>query len=162
MGFPCEELRAHREALGLSQAEAAAAVHIPLSFIDAIELGEWHKLPPLTYSVSFLRSYCECLGLEPERYATALRAMLRPANTQRIITMKGTRPQLQLAGAPAWVADLAAWAAVIGVFAGAWLAYTLVVRPDARMMNEGVKAEHREMTLPPAPGELDSAPGRRR
>ena len=59
-----EVLRATRLRLGIDLGAVAATLHIRVSFLEAIESGNYDALPGGTYAVGFIRSYGEQLGLD--------------------------------------------------------------------------------------------------
>lgn len=73
---PCvgERLRATREALGLETAEVASLLKLSKHQIDALEAGDWSKLPGHTFVRGFVRNYARVLKLD----AAELLADLEP------------------------------------------------------------------------------------
>lgn len=61
-----EMLREARQARGLDIAQVAAETRIPQRHLQAIENGEYERLPSRTYAIGFSRSYARLLGLEEE------------------------------------------------------------------------------------------------
>lgn len=57
-------LRAAREAQGLSLAEIAARTRVPLRHLEAIEVGDFSRLPSATYAVGFVRGYARAIGAD--------------------------------------------------------------------------------------------------
>ncbi len=73
-GLPINaRLQAAREAKGLSLDDVATRTRVPIRHLENIERAEWNALPALTYSVGFVRSYGNAVGLD----GTALGAELR-------------------------------------------------------------------------------------
>lgn len=68
------ELKAAREAAGLSYADITNALHIQTPYLSAIENLKVDDLPSLGYVLGFIRTYAKHLGIEPkeavERYKT--------------------------------------------------------------------------------------------
>ena len=58
-----ERLRIAREAKKLSLDDVARQTRIPVRHLEHIERGEWEALPAITYSVGFVRSYGNAVGL---------------------------------------------------------------------------------------------------
>jgi len=142
--FPGEELRARREQLGLTIYEAFRKTHVPSAYIEVLERGDVQALPAPCYAVGFLKSYCEFLGLESERYVDSFRACFRPS-VVRFIARKGYvyRP-------PAWLHDLATWAVVMALLVLGWVTYTVVLRPEAQIPDKRVDASTVGIQPPPA------------
>ncbi|MCX6782416.1 MAG: helix-turn-helix domain-containing protein [Candidatus Levybacteria bacterium] len=63
-----ERLREKRQKKGLSINDAADATKIRVSFISAIERGEYKKLPSGAYIQGFVKNYIEFLGLPKKEY----------------------------------------------------------------------------------------------
>ena len=62
------QLRAAREHLGITVSAAAAATHLKLLVIDAMERDDYRKLIAPPYAKGFYRMYCGYLGLDPEPF----------------------------------------------------------------------------------------------
>lgn len=66
-----EKLREERLKKHLTLEEASKATKIKVSFLLAIEKGEYKKLPPATYAQGFVRNYAAFLGM-PEQEILAV------------------------------------------------------------------------------------------
>ena len=95
-----ERLRAVREGAGLGIEDISARTKIKGSFLQAIERGEFERLPGEFFTRAFLRTYARELGLSPDRIVAeydAERAPLEP-----VAEVVGTRvPGARDAGRPA-------------------------------------------------------------
>lgn len=60
-------LRYTRERYHQSLSDVENALHIRAFMLQAIENGQYETLPGRTYTVGFIRTYAEYLGLNPER-----------------------------------------------------------------------------------------------
>jgi cytoskeletal protein RodZ len=69
-------LRAAREERGLSLDDIAAKTRIPVRHLNAIEQSDWDSLPAITYSVGFVRSYANVVGLNGTQLGQELREQL--------------------------------------------------------------------------------------
>lgn len=128
--FPGHELRARREELGFSSEDIYRRIRVPAQFVESIEAGAVHNLPAACYSVGFLKTYCQLLDVEPNRFVDTYQACIRPSTGfLRRSTPNDTR---KVAPTPRWVGDAMAWAAVCAVIALSWFTYTVVVRPNAQ------------------------------
>ncbi len=78
-----ERLRAAREAQGRDLDEIATITRIPLRHLRAIETGDHADLPATPYSVGFVRTYAQAIGLEAGRLAQDFRAELGAAPVAR-------------------------------------------------------------------------------
>ncbi|MBP2291834.1 helix-turn-helix domain-containing protein [Azospirillum rugosum] len=65
-----DTLRETRESLGYDLREVATMLRIRYPYLQAIESGRFDELPGAAYAAGFLRSYAECLGLDPEAIIT--------------------------------------------------------------------------------------------
>lgn len=131
-----DELRDRRRLLGLSPQEAYKKFRVPLSFILALEEGQLEALPPPVYTRGFLRTYCEGLGLAPEPRLDLLDDALHGRRRFRMPFL-GRRDVPR----PAWMDDVAMWAAICGVVVFGWIAYSLVMKPGTHMHNDRVQAD---------------------
>ena len=71
-----ERLRQAREAKGLSLDEIAGQTRIPVRHLQHIESGDWEALPATTYSIGFVRSYANIVGLDGPALGAELRQQL--------------------------------------------------------------------------------------
>lgn len=69
-----QQLRAAREAKGLSIEDVASSTRIPTRHLQSLEASEWDKLPAATYSVGFAKNYAAAVGLDRAVVADQLRA----------------------------------------------------------------------------------------
>jgi cytoskeletal protein RodZ len=116
-----------RESMGLSLLDVYNHIFVPVEYLRAIEQGHLDALPIPTYTIGFLHTYCQFLGLDPEPFVDQYRACLRPrtANRFRPQTLHPPKPH------PRWASDLITWAAVCGLLLLGWLSYTVLVQPAA-------------------------------
>jgi hypothetical protein len=68
-------LRQAREALGMTLDQVQEKTKIQKSFLIAIENGEFHKLPSPFYVRTYLRSYANCVKVEPHHILRQYRKM---------------------------------------------------------------------------------------
>ena len=101
------QLRAAREAKGLTLEQVAAETRIPQRHLLAMEADDFGKLPGRTYAVGFARTYAKALGLDHDDVAARVRLEL---DAQR---EEGYRPASFEPGDPARVPSRA-----LGWFAG--------------------------------------------
>lgn len=74
-------LKAAREARGLSLDEVATKTRVPIRHLHHIDNGDWESLPAITYSVGFVRSYANAVGLDGTRMGQETRELLGGAQT---------------------------------------------------------------------------------
>ena len=59
-----QELKAAREASGLSLADIFLRTRISVAYLQAIENNEFHLLPTSTYAKNFIKTYARALGID--------------------------------------------------------------------------------------------------
>lgn len=74
-------LKAAREERGFSLDDIATKTRIPLRHLHAIENGDWESLPAITYSVGFVRSYANVVGLNGTQMGQEVREQLGGGQT---------------------------------------------------------------------------------
>lgn len=68
------DLRAARDAAGLSLAEVASRTRVPQRYLEAIERGDYAALPSPTYAVGFAKAYARAIGADEVAVANDVRA----------------------------------------------------------------------------------------
>ena len=144
--FPGADLRTRREELGLSVRDILEKTNIPAQTIHAIEKGDPEELPSPCYMVGFVRSYCEMLGLDAERYIDDYRSCVKPLQRYQL-----RREPADGATTPTWAANAATWAAICAVIALSWFSYSMLVRPNEERGVEAGTPSIDELTMPDAP-----------
>lgn len=106
-----ERLRAAREAKRISLDEIASQTRIPVRHLQHIENGDWEALPASTYSIGFVRSYGNAVGLDGPALGAELRQQLGG------VRKTGPMPEYYEPADPARVPPrwLAISAAIVGV-----------------------------------------------
>jgi cytoskeletal protein RodZ len=160
--FPGGALRKRRESLGLSIDDVFRKTRIPSSYLEALEGGVVDTLPSTCYAVGFLKSYCQFLGMDSERYVDSFRGALAGSPRRSTGFLGGNRfwgrshasgpPELQK---PGLLSDVVTWAAICAILALTWAAYTVTVRPKAEVTDGRVQAGTVEMKVPPLPPDPD-------
>jgi cytoskeletal protein RodZ len=69
-----QQLRAAREERGLSLEDLAAQTRIPQRHLENLEVSQWDKLPAVTYTIGFAKSYASAVGLDRTEIGDRLRA----------------------------------------------------------------------------------------
>lgn len=77
-----QQLRAAREAKGLSAGEIAKALKLSPSQVEALEADDWARLPCNTIIRGFVRNYARLLKLDPDALMTSLDRMNLPNLTE--------------------------------------------------------------------------------
>lgn len=123
-------LAAERERQGLSRADVAQRVHMSVSQIEALETGDYGRLPRGTFLRGFVRNYAKALGMDPEA-PTRLLAETAPRDPRPGIVVKSQNIRFdpigeRLSNPYVKAAVIAAVALVLGFFAMYWW---LFIRP---------------------------------
>lgn len=111
------DLKAAREAQGLSLADIADRTRIPSRHLSAIETGDYGKLPAATYSAGFVRTYARLVGLDSADLSQRFRAELashQPPRSYRQEPYAPADPARVPSRALVWVTLAIAVVAVIG------------------------------------------------
>jgi len=126
------QLRAAREARGLSLEQVAAETRIPQRHLQTIEAGEFAALPARTYAIGFARTYAKAVGLNDRDVADIVRAELDAQETGPRHRPAGFEP-----GDPARVPSRAlGWLSVLAVvlvLAGLYFATRTFFAPGAEL-----------------------------
>src|SRR5216683_4549417 len=109
-------LAAKRGERGLTLQQAAAATHIRLEHLSALEADEPELLPAPVYARGYLRTYARYLGLDSESLVVRLDKAQQDPRKMLGLGMLVARPRLVLTGLAAAVAGLI-------LLAGAFTAY---------------------------------------
>jgi cytoskeleton protein RodZ len=81
--LPGQRLRSGREALGLSQADIAARMHLSVSYIRALEADDYARLPQAAFVRGYIKNYARLVNLPGDELANLFQQMLdesRPAS----------------------------------------------------------------------------------
>jgi cytoskeletal protein RodZ len=152
-----EELRRRRLELGLSLDDAFRKTRIAPAHLSAMEEGDLAGLPEPCFAAGFVRSYCQLLGLESERYVDMFRSATRSATRQREKRRARTvelgvllDPKRML---PSWTGQAAAWLVICSIVALGWIAYTVAFQPSADPQANRAQASTLDMVVPPVTDE---------
>lgn len=94
-----QQLRAAREAKGLSKGEAAKSIKLSVRQVEALEADDWDNLPCNTIVRGFVRNYARLLNLDAERLMHALDALHFPQAPELKVTT-GTPVSMPQEGTP--------------------------------------------------------------
>ncbi|HEX8364310.1 MAG TPA: RodZ domain-containing protein [Allosphingosinicella sp.] len=108
-----ERLRVAREAKGLSLDEIAGQTRIPVRHLQHIETGDWEALPAITYSIGFVRSYGNIVGLDGAALGQELRQQLGGASRRPGPAPEYYEPADPARVPPRWLAIAAVLIAVL-------------------------------------------------
>lgn len=88
----CVLLKQTRERQGLSIEQVCHALKIRKLFIEAIEEGDFDKLPGMVYTAGFIQSYCKFLKIDPELAKKALQQINDRCDRLSATSFKSTLP----------------------------------------------------------------------
>ncbi len=115
-----ERLKAAREALNLSQKDAALRLHLNPEILQILETENFEKAPPVTFLRGYLRSYARLLNFKDDDINAALTQSAFESQTSPLVTPVLPRPTMQQMGDRyvQWIST----AVVLGlfVFVGVW------------------------------------------
>jgi cytoskeletal protein RodZ len=89
-----EHLRRERELRGVSLEEVSAATRISIGFLEALERGDWQKLPGGIFRRGFIRSAGRFLGLDEDNLIAEY-ALETGDTSQTTVTAKAVGPDLR-------------------------------------------------------------------
>src|SRR5690348_16578344 len=88
-----EKLIEERKKQGLSLDEIAKATKIRRSFLEAIEKGEYKKLPSSAYAQGFVKNYVAYLGLPEKELLALFRREFNEDELLGVLPQSFTRPK---------------------------------------------------------------------
>ncbi|MBI5094779.1 MAG: helix-turn-helix domain-containing protein [Candidatus Hydrogenedentes bacterium] len=141
--FPGHELRERREALGLTVDDVFRKIRIPSHYLNALEDADFRVLPAASYTVGFLKTYCEFLELDAPRFMDSFRACVRPS-AGRFLGIRRDKAK----ALPQWVGEAVTWCGICAVLALVWFTYSLVFQPQGDFGQGRVQAGTLELKLP--------------
>ncbi len=144
-----EELQARRTAQGLSREDVFRKLRISLEFIQCIESGRLKECPANTYTVGFIKSYCELLGANPQPYIADL--MMDQQAPKSILKQTKQTLTSEASEQPMWLRETVMWAGVIGIIALGWVTYSVVFQPTTAEDEQQVSADSIDMRVPKFP-----------
>jgi cytoskeleton protein RodZ len=110
-------LQSRRVERGLTLIQAAAATHVRVAHLDAIETGHFELLPAPVYARGYVRTYARYLGVDPEPLVARVPS---PPNQRRgAFALGGSnrRPRLVVTGPTAVLIGLAVLASAFILYA---------------------------------------------
>ncbi|MGD9742465.1 MAG: helix-turn-helix domain-containing protein, partial [Dongiaceae bacterium] len=118
-------LRQARERSGESLASTAQQLRIRESYLQAIEQGDFRRLPGATYAVGFVRSYADHLGLDPQEIVRRFREEVDDLGRRTALSFPSVAAEAKIPGGV--ILLIAAFVALVGY--GGW--YYLSERDDS-------------------------------
>lgn len=86
-----EILKEARSSKSLSQDEIARELHLKKEVVEALEEGDWARLPEPTYVRGFIKNYADLLNLDSNRLLALFRAEYDERKFQKVIVRKKKR-----------------------------------------------------------------------
>lgn len=117
-GGTAAQLRAGREAAGLTLAQVSEVTKINTRHLEALESGDFSALPGRSYALGFARTYARAVGLDESAVVASMRADYAGAMPQVEVPATQTFAPGDPARVPsagfAWVAGIIALIAAVG------------------------------------------------
>ena len=114
-----EKLRRARERAGIDLAELAQWTRIKQAHLDALEQGDYDRLPGRTYTIGFARTYAQAVGANADEIVRALREELdrrdRTAPARPAHHLQLDDPAKVPSSRLAWAAGLLALIILVGL-----------------------------------------------
>jgi cytoskeleton protein RodZ len=152
-GSPGAILAAERERQGLSRADVAQRLHMSVSQVEALELGDYARLPRGTFLRGFTRNYARSLGLDADAIVGLLaEAAPREQLPAIVVPSQNIRFDPLGQGLSNPYVKAAGIAAALVVFGFAAMYWWLFIRPQGAHTVTTVKKPSVEVQVPaPAP-----------
>lgn len=148
-------LRDRRVELGQDIATVARQTHIKISYLKAIEEGRRRDLPGTAYTIGFVRTYADFLGLDGNRLVTDFHAQLAGARGRGSAAQAAqTAPELpRLTISPVAIAGAVLALALVGFFLWGYLSDSSN-NPDSASVEEA--RDIADADAPGAPAESEA------
>lgn len=130
-----EILVARREERSLNRDDVYRKLRIPSDFIQNLEEGELDRLPAMTYTSGFVKTYCEFLDINPGPVLIEIESTLY----KRKSLFSGTLSD-DTGERPVWLNELAMWAGILTFLLVGWIAYSVIVQPASQPDQTKVQA----------------------
>lgn len=158
-----QQLAAERERQGLSRVEMAQRLHMSPSQVEALESGEYARLPKGPFLRGFVRNYAKALGLEPESLVSLL-AQARPTEAAPRIVVPSQNIRFdplgeRLANPYIKAAGLAVVAIALGFAAMYWWLFIRPTPPATRKPELSKPAPSAGTSSATAPAAAPATPG---
>ncbi|MBY4678881.1 RodZ domain-containing protein [Marinobacterium arenosum] len=94
--FPGERLQTARMARGLTIDDIANALHLPASYIEALENGDIDCLPSVVFARGYIRSYAKFLDVDADEFLGYLDEQYGMAQRSSVKSVTKVRQQMKL------------------------------------------------------------------
>lgn len=125
-----ERLRLAREEKGLSLEDIAGQTRIPLRHLEAIEEGDWDRLPAPTYTIGFAKSYASAVDLDRNEVAEDIRTEIGGTRPAVVTSNEVFEPADPARTMPRWLVIGAVLAILVVVLALTWLNSRALEEPE--------------------------------
>lgn len=116
-----ERLRAAREEKGLALEDVASQTRIPQRHLEAIETGDWSRLPAPTYTIGFAKSYASAVGLDRNEVGDEVRDEIGGSRPPTATMSEISEPLDPARTMPRWLVISAILAIILVVIGMTWL-----------------------------------------
>lgn len=145
-----EVLRRNRIFYEKSIHDVESVLRIRASYLEALERGEFHRLPGRVYAIGFVRSYAEYLGLDPDAMIRKFKAQAGGYSAKAEYTLPVPASESRAAGS--WILVSSAACAIL--ILSVWL---MVSQTDRSIVPEIPTPESMAVAPPPvAPSSTES------
>jgi len=144
---PVAGLAAARRIQNLSVADAARQLKLSVRQIEALEAGEFEKLPGPVFVRGFLRNYSRLLGLDPEQVLRSVAPVLPSPPQQAELP-----PSEEIPFPPTKATRWPKYALVTLILAGGVIAYEFYADDPMSMVMKSGRLTNAANTAPPPPG----------
>jgi hypothetical protein len=137
-------LRDARIGMKLEHAPIASSLHIPVSYLAALEKGDWSAMAGDVYARGYIKKYAGYLGFDPQKIMDQLHPVVLSKEPIRTPLLRSHRPPINLQ-------PLLLIGALI--FAGVGLAALLATPPVRKVSRSNPSLMHwcNILTVPPPP-----------
>jgi cytoskeleton protein RodZ len=129
--LPGQRLRVGREALGLTQAEIAARMHLSVSYIRALEADDYDRLPEAAFVRGYIKNYARLVNLPGDELANLYQQMAEEARPQVVSLPPPAAPDRRLW----WIGGAVGFALVV------WLLWPASIEQPERYTEPAVVPE---------------------
>jgi cytoskeleton protein RodZ len=145
-----QQLKAARDAKGLSLEDIASETRIPLRHLESLEASDWERLPAPTYTLGFAKSYASAVGLDRAEIGEHLRAEMGGFrnDTSAVEHFEPADPARTM---PKWLVISAIAAILFVVLAFTWLQKRSVSEEPAAVATEAPPAQQAPTPAAAAP-----------
>lgn len=156
LALPGQRLREAREAAGKSLADVSAALHLSVSYVKALEMDDYERLPEPTFIRGYIRNYARLLSLPGDELANLFQQLINESATgekEREATRQSSSQKRSDIDKRYWLAG-----SVVAVLLLAWLAWpddsssaAAPTSPASSVIEEIPAGTDRAAELAPAP-----------